>query len=246
MDLDGTSRLSAHLRFGTISARRVWTAIENAHEGSGATQTFLNEMIWREFTHSTLWDRPELMTEPARSAWRGFPWRMREDLWRAWVDGRTGYPIVDAAARQLLREGFVHNRARMITASFLTKHLLIGYKAGEAHYMKYLTDGDWAQNNFGWQWSAGCGLDGQPYFRVFNPVTQGKRYDPDGLYVRRWLPELANVPTKLIHSPFAAPASVLDEAGVRLGREYPVPVVDHAEARQRFLAAAKAHLDGRG
>jgi deoxyribodipyrimidine photo-lyase len=141
-----------------------------------------------------------------------------------------------------LHEGFVHNRARMIAASFLTKHLLISYRAGEAHYMKYLTDGDWAQNNAGWQWSAGCGCDAQPYFRVFNPTLQGERFDPEGDYVRRYVPELATLPARFIHEPAKAPEAVLRAAGVTLGETYPMPIVDHALARERFLALAKQHM----
>ncbi len=165
-----------------------------------------------------------------------------EPGWNAWTAGTTGYPVVDAAARQLLGEGFVHNRARMITASFLTKHLLIDYRRGEAHYMKHLTDGDWAQNNAGWQWSAGSGCDAQPYFRIFNPVTQGETFDPDGEYVRRWVPELAKMPATFIHKPWEAPAAVLQGAGVELGHTYPRPIVEHRTARERFLAVAKSHL----
>jgi deoxyribodipyrimidine photo-lyase len=242
MDLPGTSRLSADLEFGTISARQVWTAVENALGGTPAASSFLTELVWREFTHSTLWDRPALLEKPFRPAFEGFPWRHDEELWRAWVNGRTGYPIVDAASRQLLGEGFVHNRARMISASFLCKHLLIDYRRGEAHYMKYLTDGDWAQNNAGWQWSAGCGCDAQPYFRIFNPVRQGERFDPEGDYVRRWVPELEKVPARHIHDPSKAPEGVLRAAGVELGESYPRPVVDHRFARERFLAVAAQHL----
>jgi deoxyribodipyrimidine photo-lyase len=154
--------------------------------------------------------------------------------------------VVDAAARQLLAEGFVHNRARMIAASFLTKHQLIHYARGEAHYMQYLTDGDWAQNNAGWQWSAGCGTDAQPYFRVFNPTLQGEKFDPNGDYVRRYVPELAQLPAKFIHRPAEAPQKVLQTAGVTLGETYPEPIVDHAMARDRFLKIAESHLKGRG
>ena len=242
MDLPGTSRLSADLKFGTISARQVWTAVENALEGAAGARSFLNELVWREFTHSTLWDRPELLAEPFRPAFAGFPWQYDEELWQAWVVGKTGYPVVDAAARQLLGEGFVHNRARMVSASFLCKHLLIDYRRGEAHYMKHLTDGDWAQNNAGWQWSAGCGCDAQPYFRIFNPVTQGEKFDPEGDYVRRWVPELQKMPARYIHRPWEAPEAVLRAAGVRLEQTYPRPVVDHRFARERFLAVAAQHL----
>jgi len=252
MDVDGTSRLSADLKFGTLSVRTVWW---KAHEGASnspaaskaakeALRVFANELVWREFTHHTLWDRPELLETPFRADFRAFPWRSNEVHWDAWVRGTTGYPVVDASARQLTASGFVHNRARMISASFLTKHLLHSYRTGEAHYMKFLTDGDWAQNNSGWQWSAGTGCDAQPYFRVFNPITQGERFDPEGDYVRRWVPELAKVPAKFIHAPWTAPANVLSASGVSLGRTYPKPIVDHAEARALFLATAKEFLHG--
>ena len=263
MDEEGTSRLSCDLKFGTLSIRTVWSAASRSLAGV-ARRTFLNELVWREFMHSTLVDRPELMTQPFRADFAGFPWLYPLDAvrdtnghgealgagddaaahahWRAWVQGTTGYPIVDASARQLLAEGFVHNRARMISASFLTKHLLIDYRRGEAHYMRYLTDGDWANNNGGWQWSAGCGADAQPYFRVFNPVTQGEKFDPAGAYVRRWVPEIAALPDSCIHAPWTAPLGVLREAGVTLGRDYPHPIVDHQTARQRFLDTAGGHL----
>ena len=179
-----------------------------------------------------------------RENWRSFPWRDDDAGFEAWAAGKTGYPVVDAAARQLIGEGFVHNRARMIAASFLTKHLMIDYRRGEQHYLRLLTDGDWAQNNAGWQWSAGCGTDAQPYFRVFNPLTQGLKFDPEGNYVRRWVPELAKMPAKFIHAPWLAPAAVRSAAGVTIGESYPAPIVDHAEARTRFLAIAESFLSG--
>jgi deoxyribodipyrimidine photo-lyase len=239
MDLDGTSRLSADLKFGTVSPREVW----NKCGDKKTAEPFRTELIWREFNYDVAATRPHVLTEPFRSAWRGFPWRDDEKGWKAWVDGKTGYPVVDASARQLLAEGFVHNRARMISASFLTKHLLVEYSRGEEHYFNHLIDGDAAQNNAGWQWSAGCGCDAQPWFRIFNPMTQGKRFDPEGHYVRRWVPELADMPARWIHAPWEAPEEVLEKAGVKLGTDYPEPVVDHKEARERFLAAAKSHLD---
>ncbi len=244
MDRAKTSRLSADLKFGTISARQVWTAVGNSTVRASAASAFINEIIWREFSHSSLWDRPELLHTPFRPGFVGFPWEHDPALWQAWAIGETGYPVVDAASRQLLGEGFVHNRARMKSASFLTKHLLIDYRRGEAHYMKHLTDGDWAQKNAGWQWSAGCGCDAQPYFRIFNPVTQGKKFDPDGEYVRRWVPELGRMPARFIHHPWEAPDDVLRRAGVRLGETYPGPVVEHRFARERFLAVANEHLKG--
>ncbi len=248
MDLEGTSRLSADLRFGTLSPRTVWTTVQRALSDAApeALRVFHNELTWREFTHATLWDRPELLHEPFQRAWVGFPWQHDDALWQAWIEGRTGYPIVDAACRQLMIEGFVHNRARMISASFLTKHLLCDYRRGEAHYLRFLVDGDRAQNNAGWQWSAGCGCDAQPYFRVFNPVTQGQRFDPNGDYVRRFVPELAQLPNKWIHAPWTAPEAVLKQAGVPLGTGYPRPIVDHKAARERFLALATQHVKQKG
>lgn len=245
MDLAGTSRLSADLKFGTLSVRQVWTAVEKAAGGTKAGQSFLGELLWRELAHSTLWDRPDLLDAPFRPAFAGFQWGGDDALWHAWVEGRTGYPVVDASSRQLLGEGFVHNRARMISASFLTKHLLVDPRRGEAHYMRWLTDGDWANNDLGWQWSAGCGCDAQPYFRIFNPVIQGARFDPEGDYVRRWVPELARMPARFIHRPWEAPVAVLEAAGVRLGLDYPRPVVEHRAARARFLATAARHLEPR-
>ena len=244
MDLPGTSRLSADLKFGTLSVRQVWTAVENTLEGTPAAHSFLNELLWREFTHSTLWDRPALLETPFRPAFEGFPWLDDATTWQAWVAGKTGYPVVDAASRQLLGEGFVHNRARMVSASFLCKHLLIDYRRGEAHYLKHLSDGDWAQNNAGWQWSAGCGCDAQPYFRIFNPVTQGEKFDPAGDYVRRWVPELERMPARYIHCPWEAPEPVRRAAGVLLDETYPRPIIDHRLARERFLAVAARHLKG--
>lgn len=242
LDLAGTSRLSADLQTGTLSVRTVWSAAEAALGQTGAARSFLNELLWREFNDSTLWEHPRVLEEPYRREFMGLAWDDDERLWEAWVAGRTGYPVVDAAARQLLGEGFVHNRARMISASFLVKHLMADYRRGEAFYMKYLTDGDLAQNNGNWQWIAGCGCDAQPYFRIFNPVSQGQRFDPNGDYVRRWVPELARLPARFIHRPWDAPDSVLRAAGVRWGEDYPRPIVSHPEARSRYLARVSAHL----
>ena len=239
MDLPGTSRLSADLKFGTLSVRTVWQAVAAVDAGA-SVRSFLNELLWREFSHHLLWEWPTLLDQPFRAAFGDFPWREDTLAFEAWCQGRTGYPVVDAAARQLRAEGFVHNRARMVAASFLTKHLLLDWRLGEAHYLRWLTDGDWAQNNAGWQWSAGCGCDAQPWFRIFNPVAQGLRFDPEGAYVRRWLPELASLSGPAAHEPWKAPRALRERL------DYPPPLVDHAFARARFLATAKAHLERRG
>jgi deoxyribodipyrimidine photo-lyase len=245
MDLPGTSRLSQDLKFGTLSARSAWHAATKALEGK-AQERFQAELLWRDFAHHLLFHRPQLLQEPNRPEFGRFPWEPDPKGWSAWTTGHTGYPVVDASARQLLRDGFVHNRARMISASFLAKHLRIDYRRGEAHYMKYLTDGDWAQNNAGWQWSAGCGCDAQPYFRIFNPVTQGEKFDPDGAYVREFVPELAELDAKYIHAPWSAPPLVLKGAGIQLGKTYPMPIVDHATSRDLFLKLAATHLGKKG
>jgi deoxyribodipyrimidine photo-lyase len=236
-----TSRLSADLHFGVLSVRAVWNAVADAGVSGAGPDVFRNQLWWREFAYHTVWDMPAVLDLPFREGWRDFPWRTDPEAerdWAAWCDGRTGYPVVDAAARQLLEEGFVHNRARMIAASFLTKHLLLDYRRGEAHYLRWLVDGDWAANNLGWQWSAGCGCDAQPWFRVFSPERQGRRFDAAGDYVRRWVPELSRMPDRHIHAPAKAPAAVLRDAGVRLGVDYPEPLVSHHYGRGRFLAAA--------
>ena len=233
-DLDGSSRLSADLKFGTISIRTLWRAVSERE--TNGSRAYLNELLWREFAHHLLWHQPDLLRRPFRRTFENFPWRTDGAEWEAWVTGRTGYPIVDAAARQLVATGFVHNRARMITASFLTKHLLHSYRRGETHYMKWLTDGDWANNNAGWQWSAGCGCDAQPWFRIFNPVLQGEKFDPLGEYVRTWIPELASLDAKWLHKPWMAPKPLREKV------DYPAPIVDLARARARFLEVAKRHL----
>ena len=236
MAQQGTSRLSADLHFGTLSVREVWHAVAQASVPGEDRQCFLNQLLWREFAHHLLVDKPWLTRLPFREAFARFPWQRDEAARQAWIQGRTGYPVVDAAARQLLAEGYVHNRARMVAACFLTKHLLQDYRFGEAHYLHWLVDGDWANNNMGWQWSAGCGVDAQPWFRVFNPTAQGERFDPEGAYVKRWVPELESLPPKWVHRPWEAPE------GLRRGVNYPGPIVDHGMARARFLEVAKANL----
>ncbi len=231
LDLEGTSRLSQDLKFGTLSVRAAWTA---ASGGAEPARRFRSELLWREFAYHWLQARPDVLERPFRAGFEAFPWERDNARFAAWAEGRTGYPVVDAAARQLLTTGFVHNRARMIAASFLSKHLGLDFRLGEAHYLKWLTDGDWAINDMGWQWSAGCGCDAQPWFRVFNPVLQGRKFDPDGDYVRRFVSELASMSAKVIHEPW--------KVGGAPG--YPAPIVDHAEARARFLGLAQRHLKG--
>lgn len=236
--LDGTSRLSPHLRFGEISPRQVWLAVQGASPKGSAS--FLRELVWREFSYHTLWHRPEMPEQPLRAQYARFPWEVSGQAQRAWQRGATGYPIVDAGMRQLWRIGWMHNRVRMVAASFLVKHLLQPWQQGEAWFWDTLLDGDLANNAANWQWVAGCGADAAPYFRVFNPVLQGEKFDTDGRYVREWVPELAKLPANFIHKPWEAPSEVLAHAGIVLGRDYPLPIVDHAEARARALAAHAA------
>lgn len=243
MDLDGTSGLSPYLRFGMLSARQaVWAArhaeaqAQNAAARRGA-ETWLNELIWREFYIAILYHFPFVREKAFRPALREIPWRNDPDDFQAWAAGRTGYPVVDAAMRQLHTTGWMHNRARMIVASFLTKDLLVDWRWGERYFMQQLIDGDPASNNGGWQWTAGTGTDAAPYFRVFNPVLQGIKFDPHGAYVRRWVPELAAVPDEYIHTPWKMPTELQRSSGLTTGREYPAPIVDHGESRQRVLAA---------
>ncbi len=230
---DATSRLSPHLHWGEVSPRQVWQA---ATGGKGA-QPFLNEVLWREFSYHLLWHRPDMPAAPLRPAFADFPWQRDARLLRAWQRGATGYPIVDAGMRQLWRLGWMHNRVRMIVASFLVKHLLQPWQDGAAWFLDTLVDADLAANSASWQWVAGCGSDAAPYFRVFNPVLQGEKFDADGAYVRHFVPEIAALPDKWLHQPWAAPAAVLRDAGITLGRDYPRPVVDHGEGRARALAA---------
>jgi deoxyribodipyrimidine photo-lyase len=237
-DLPGTSRLSPHLHWGEVSPAAVWHAALAAGAARGAaTETFLKELLWREFSHHLLWHRPEMPEEALKPAFSLFPWRNDSTALAAWQKGRTGYPIVDAGMRQLWQTGWMHNRVRMITASFLVKHLLLPWQAGEAWFWDTLVDADLAANSASWQWVAGSGADAAPYFRIFNPVLQGEKFDPDGTYVRRYVPELAKLPTSVIHRPWEAPPVLLAGAGVRLGQTYPAPIVEHGAARARALAA---------
>lgn len=242
-DRDLTSRLSPHLHFGEISPRQVWHAVGRARQAAGrafpekAAQKFLSEIGWREFCHHLLYHFPKIPAENFRDQFDDFPWRGDPDGLRAWQKGQTGYPIVDAGMRQLWATGWMHNRVRMIVASFLTKDLLVHWRDGAAWFWDTLVDADLANNAAGWQWVAGSGADAAPYFRIFNPVSQGEKFDPNGNYVREWVPEIAAVPDKHLHAPWAAPDDVLAEAQVTLGETYPEPIVDHAAARKRALAA---------
>ncbi|WPB87126.1 cryptochrome/photolyase family protein [Sediminicoccus rosea] len=233
--IPGTSGLSPHLRFGEISPRQLWHAARAA--GVTGDATFLKEILWREFAYHLLWHRPELPEAPLQQSFANFPWQPDAKLLRAWQRGQTGYPIVDAGMRQLWRSGWMHNRVRMITASFLVKHLLQPWQAGEAWFWDTLLDGDLASNAASWQWVAGCGADAAPYFRVFAPVLQGEKFDADGAYVRRWVPEIAGLPDKFLHKPWEAPEIILRGANIRLGVDYPRPVMDHGQGRARALAA---------
>lgn len=238
MAVDGVSRLSPHLHFGEISPRRVWT--EAMAIAGDASLPFLRELGWREFCHHLLVARPDMPEQPLDPRFADFPWREDAAALEAWQRGRTGYPLVDAAMRELWITGYMHNRARMVAASFLVKHLLLPWQAGETWFWDTLFDADLANNSGGWQWVAGCGADAAPYFRVFNPVLQGEKFDAEGDYVRRYVPELARLDARWIHRPWEAPAEVLRAAGVTLGKNYPQPVVDHARARERALAAFEA------
>ncbi|MCA0450578.1 MAG: DNA photolyase family protein [Proteobacteria bacterium] len=229
-DIEGTSRLSPHLHFGEISPRQCF------HAGA-ASPKFQSELGWREFSAHLLFSQPDLPETSLRREFAEFPWRENKAHLRAWQKGQTGYPIVDAGMRELWQTGWMHNRVRMIAASFLVKHLLQPWRAGEDWFWDTLVDADLASNAASWQWVAGCGADAAPYFRIFNPILQGAKFDPDGTYIRRFVPELAKLPTKYLFAPWEAPDAVLAQAGVVLGKTYPKPIVDHGEARTRALAA---------
>ncbi len=230
----GPSYLSTHLRFGTISIREA-ARLALAHPGTGG-QTWLAELVWREFYHALLWHFPQV-AETAFKPWaRHIRWLDAPRHLEAWQNGRTGYPLVDAGMRQLRASGWMHNRLRMVTASFLCKHLGVDWRHGEAWFARWLLDFDLAANNGGWQWSASTGCDAQPWFRIFNPLSQAEKFDPQGQFIRRYVPELAGVADKYIHAPWRMPDDVQTAAGVRIGVDYPAPIVDHAAAREAALA----------
>jgi deoxyribodipyrimidine photo-lyase len=235
----GPSYLSTHLRFGTVSIRRLAReAWQRAQAGSAGAQGWLSELIWRDFYHQILHHHPHVVGHAFRREYDRIHWEQgkhADEHFAAWCEGRTGYPLVDAAMHQLAQTGYMHNRLRMVTASFLTKDLGIDWRRGEAWFAERLNDFDLAANNGGWQWAASTGCDAQPYFRIFNPVAQSQKFDPEGRFIRRYLPQLAKLPDKLIHAPWLARPADLDAAGVRLGIDYPRPIVDHAAAREKTL-----------
>lgn len=238
-DLEHTSRLSPYLAWGNISVRSVAARIESL-EGDAPTKArekFLSELGWREFSYHLLYHFPHLPTDNFVQTFDDFPWREDADSLGAWQRGESGYPIVDAGMRELWQTGWMHNRVRMVVASFLTKHLLIHWREGEAWFWDTLVDADPANNSASWQWVAGSGADAAPYFRMFNPTLQGEKFDPNGDYVRTYVPEIANLPNGVIHKPWAADSKTLDEAGIQLGKTYPRPIVEHARARERALDA---------
>ena len=242
-DLPGTSRLSPHLHHGEMTPRTIWHQVSHhmarnmSGEGKKSARAFLREIGWREFSYHMLFHFPETIDQPLRENFRSFPWQYDERKLRAWQKGQTGYPIVDAGMRELWHTGWMHNRVRMIVASFLVKDLMLPWQEGAAWFWDTLVDSDLASNTMGWQWAAGCGADAAPFFRIFNPMLQGKKFDPEGAYTRRWVPEIARLPDKHLFSPWEASEEQLEQAGVALGETYPHPLVDHFEMREQALAA---------
>ncbi len=238
--LESTSGLSPHLHFGEISPHQVWHAIQFQEGINGPdlnTEHFKTELAWREFSHHLLFNNPQLPHKNIQSKFDSFPWRKSKDALRKWQRGQTGIPMVDAGMRELWQTGYMHNRVRMIVGSFLTKNLGLDWRLGERWFWDTLVDADLANNSASWQWVAGCGADAAPFFRIFNPVTQGQKFDPDGLYIKKWIPELAELPSKWLFSPWEAPANVLEDAKVQLGCTYPQPIVDLKKSRQKALDA---------
>lgn len=233
------SRLSPHLHYGEISPVQVWRNLSlEKHE------PFLRQIVWREFATHLLFHFPDTPTQPLNPAFGKFPWKKNNDWLEAWRRGRTGFPIVDAGMRELWKTGTMHNRVRMVAASFLVKHLLQPWQEGAAWFWDTLLDADLSNNTMGWQWVAGCGADAAPYFRVFNPIAQGEKFDPSGEYTRKWVPELERLPAKYLFKPWEAPPAMLERAGVDLGGNYPSPIVEHSEGRARALDAYAKMKDG--
>jgi deoxyribodipyrimidine photo-lyase len=244
-DVDGTSRVSPYLHSGELSPHRLWHAVRAAtrRPKTGpprkAAENYLRELIWREFAYHLLFHFPKTVSEPLNPGFAKFAWRKDPRGLKAWHKGQTGYPIVDAGMRQLWTTGWMHNRVRMIVGSFLVKDLLLPWQDGAEWFWDTLVDADLANNTLGWQWVAGCGADAAPFFRIFNPIRQGEKFDPEGNYVRQWVPELSKLPDRWIHKPWQAPEPVLKDAEIRLGQTYPQPIVDHDEARVRALETFK-------
>ena len=238
---NATSNLAPHLHWGEISPRQVWAAAAMRGDADPASATgvaaFQRQLAWREFSMHLLFHWPDLAAHAWKPAYKKFPWANNKSHFRAWTKGKTGYPVVDAAMRALWTTGTMHNRARMIVASFLIKHLLHDWRQGADWFEDTLVDADLANNRAGWQWVAGSGADAAPYFRIFNPVLQGEKFDPDGSFVRQWVPELSGLDARYIHKPWVAPSQALDVCGIVLGKTYPMPIVDHDKARARALAA---------
>jgi deoxyribodipyrimidine photo-lyase len=228
--IDGTSRLSPYLHWGEISPRRLW----HVCHGRPGAEPWLRQLVWREFAHQMLHHFPHTPEQPLREEFAAFPWDGDPALLPAWQKGRTGYPLVDAGMRQLWHTGWMHNRVRMVVASFLVKHLLLPWQEGARWFWDTLVDASLANNTFGWQWTAGCGADAAPYFRIFNPISQGQKFQASD-YIRQWVPELKRVPDKLLHEPWTGSRAGLEQVGVKLGKDYPRPIVDHKQARQRAL-----------
>jgi deoxyribodipyrimidine photo-lyase len=247
---EGTSRLSPHIRFGTVSVRTLYALARDAGartttaERRKSIDLWISELAWRDFYYQALFHYPRIHRGAFVKKYNRLKWSYEEDAFAAWQAGLTGYPYIDAAMRELHQSGFMHNRARMAVANFLTKDLLVDWRRGYDHFMRLLTDGDPASNNGGWQWAASTGPSAQPYFRVFNPTSQGKKHDPDGMYIRKWVPELRRVPTRLIHEPWRMSPAEQREAGCMMGTDYPLPIVDHEDRRERALAMYKAVEDG--
>ena len=231
-----TSRLSPYLRFGELSPARVWHEV-SSQLNPEQCEPFLRQLIWREFNYHLLYHFPTISDDNFSPKFKHFPWKHDKHAFERWKKGKTGYPIVDAAMRELWQTGWMHNRARMIVASFLTKHLLMHWHDGAQWFWYTLVDADLANNANGWQWTAGSGADAAPYFRIFNPITQAEKFDSDANYIRQWVPELASLPNKYIFQPNEAPPLILQEAGVSIDDNYPSPIVDHKQARQRALEA---------
>ncbi len=239
-DLRGTSELSAYINLGVVSVERLIIEAKNMDsKGKKISEPFIRQLAWRDFYYQLYFHQPEILSRAFKKKFDGLDWENDKKKLKAWKEGKTGYPFIDAGMRQLIDEGYMHNRLRMAVASFLTKDLMIDWKTGEKHFMHYLTDGDRIVNNGGWQWAASTGADAQPYFRIFNPVTQSKKFDKGGAYIRQFVPELSGLPDKFIHEPWKMKESDQKKYNVHLGSEYPYPIVDHAEQRIKALEMYK-------